>query len=246
MNIKAKNRKEKEEKKIMSRLSKLPKDLLVKLLEEVENVEQLSDEIMKERIEKYNKELKRREIEKLSVKTKEKNIHIKNILEKLIDIIPSLKKNREEYLKVIQDGKEGKWEFIFDKRNNVRFYVKSDAIKVELKSEIFNGAYYTSIPYNYLEFFTILDDSEFHGMTGTTLVGEIEDYLTNDADKYNIFASEGELVYKSCKYCNNCQLSNFGYEKKILFYDSQMGRFGKFEFFKESQINDNSICTNCL
>lgn len=114
----------------MSRLSKLPKDLLVKLLEEVENVEQLSDEIMKERIEKYNKELKRREMEKLSVKTKEKNIHIKNILEKLIDIIPSLKKNREEYLKVVQDGKEGKWEFIFDKTIIWNFMLRRITLKL--------------------------------------------------------------------------------------------------------------------
>lgn len=125
----------------------------------------------------------------------------------------------------------------------MEFYVKEDNVKVNLSSEIFNGEYYTSIPYNYLEFFSILDLAEFHQMTGQTLVDEIERYMKNRIGKYNIFASEGELIYKNCKHCNNCQISNFGYKKKILFYDSQKGRF---EFYKESQINDNSICVNCL
>lgn len=61
--------------------------------------------------------------------------------------------------------------------------------------------------------------------------------------KTNIFYSEEQLICKNCKHCDAYQISNFGYEKLYCFCykSSEM-----VDFFKESQINDNSICVNCL
>lgn len=199
-------------------MERLPKDMLLKILLNVEDRRRLSDEELKKRIEGDKKELELRR-EKIFI---ERTKHIRNILLQ-IDLFSDIFDYAHIYENCKKYIKEGDWRFNF----HSSVYLKLDCV-----------------PFS--SFYSFSEFLDFTNIRGKSLAHYIRDYVDDNnekKDKWNIFYSKENCEFKKeiCKICGARQVSNYGCESLYLF---DTGYYGEVDLFPISQINDG-ICNNC-
>lgn len=222
----------------MERLSKLPKDLLVKLLIEVNNKENYTDEQLEERIKSDREELEKRKFQRILDKNKEKNEKVKRVLKRLIEILPQFEENRQDFLQVIQEGIEEKWYFILYGRSD--FYIYSMTEYSNVKVRIYD---HKILKQSYINFFTALKNFSFTGGSSSLYI-EIINYFSCHYSYKNVFTSDKDLIYKKCQKCSTYQISNFSMDNDTLLYYDVDGQ-KRLGYFKESRISDDNLCPHC-